>query len=366
MERNKIIIRTSILAIAVNVILILFKMAAGLLSHSIAIILDAVNNMGDALSSIITIIGTKLAGRAPDKKHPYGYGRIEYLTSGLISVIVIFAGVTSIRESVGNIIHPQAASYTWVTLVIIAAAVAAKFFCGTYVKKVGERVSAQSLKASGSDALFDSFLSLATLLAAAANMMWNISLEGILGFAISIIIVKAGMEMLLETLNSIIGVRTDQELSSRIKETVNSFEQVKGAYDLTIHNYGPSELIGSIHIEVNDTMTAQEIHGLTRCITEKIYNDFGIIMTVGIYASNTLDERVMHIKAYLEQTVSRYPEILEMHGFYAEPDRRQAAFDLVIDFKADASAVMQEVSKHMQERFPDYRFNIVLDSDYSD
>ena len=236
MDRSRIIIRTSIVGITVNAVLVLAKMAVGFLSNSIAVILDAVNNLGDALSSLITIIGTRLAGRAPDKKHPYGYGRIEYLTSAVIAVIVLLAGISSLRESADKILHPQTADYTVVTLTVIIMGIAAKLLCGGYVRSVGKKINAQTLVASGSDAFFDAILSVGTLLAAVVSMIWGLSLEGILGLLISVVILKAGVEMLLETLNSIIGTRTDKELTDALKERINSYEQVRGAYDLALHN----------------------------------------------------------------------------------------------------------------------------------
>ena len=157
MERNKKIIQTSVIGIASNLVLILFKMGVGLVAHSIAIILDAINNLGDVLSMVITIIGTKLASKAPDKKHPYGYGRIEYISSILISFIILAAGLISVRESVTKIVNPEPAEYTYVSLIIIAAAVVGKFLSGRYIKSVGEKINAQSLVASGSDAFFGKF-----------------------------------------------------------------------------------------------------------------------------------------------------------------------------------------------------------------
>ena len=366
MERTKTIIRTSITAIAVNVVLVLLKAAAGIMSNSIAIILDAVNNLGDALSSVVTIIGTKLAGRAPDKKHPYGYGRIEYLTSALISVIIMAAGITSFKESVTRTIHPEEANYSTVTLLILAAAVVVKLLSGRYVKAVGKRINAQSLIASGSDAMFDAILSLATLAAAAANILWQLKLEGILGLAISCIIIKAGVELLVDTLNSIIGVRADGELTRALKEKVGAYEEVKGVYDLALHNYGPTQLIGSLHIEVADSVTAQRIHGLTRKITADVYNTFGIILTVGIYASNTTEEKASEIKKRVEEILREYPQVLQMHGFYIEQELQAVSFDLVLDFEADAARIREEILQKLAARYPDHHFDIIIDSDYSD
>jgi len=366
MERAQKIIRTSILGIAVNVVLVIFKAAVGWISGSIAVILDAVNNLSDALSSVITIIGTRLAGKAPDKKHPYGYGRVEYLTSVIIAVIVLFAGVTSLKESVEKIIHPEAASYSAVSLIIIVAAIAAKFFMGRYVKGVGEKINAGALVASGSDALFDAVLSCGTLAAAVISMLWGLSLEGVFGAVISVFILKAGIEMLMETLNSIIGTRAEKELTEALKQKVNSYPQVLGAYDLTLHNYGPSEIIGSVHIEVADDTTARELHRLTRQISTDVFAEFGIVLTVGIYAANDASDQAVEIRRALEEITAGMPEILQVHGFYLDEAQKSATFDLVIDFKADRTAVQQRVQEEISRRYPDYRFVSVLDSDYSD
>ena len=366
MDRNKVIVRTSVVGILVNVVLVAFKAAVGFLAGSISVILDAVNNLGDALSSVITIVGTKLAGRRPDKKHPYGYGRVEYMTSLVVAVIVLLAGVTSLRESVEKILEPSAPSYTVVSLVIIAVGVVVKFLTGRYVKAVGKRINAQSLVASGSDAFFDSFLSLGTLVGAALSLFWGLNLEGWIGLVISIFILKAGVEMLLEPLNAIIGVRADPELTQALRETVNSFPEVRGAYDLTLHNYGPTEIIGSVHIEVPDDMTAREIHRLTREISLRVYREHGIVLTVGVYASNTGGEELSRLRAGLEEVLQAHPEVLQMHGFYVESEQKLITFDLVVDFDADGRRTAEAVCAAMKSRYPDYTFAAILDTDYSD
>ena len=366
MERDRVIIRTSGVGIGVNVLLVLFKMAVGLISGSIAVILDAVNNLSDALSSAITIVGTKLSGKAPDKKHPYGYGRIEYLTAVLVASLVLLAGATSLRESIEKLIHPTTATYSVWSLVIIAVAVVVKFLCGRYVKRVGERIHAQALVASGQDAFFDSILSLGTLLAAAASLLWGLRLEGIVGVIISLIIIKAGIEMLLETLGSIIGERADAELTENLRKRIQEFPGIYGVYDLTLHNYGPTQIIGSVHVEVDDNVTAREIHLLTRQIAMQVAMEYGVILTIGIYARNTSIPELAEIRRSVEELTAAAPEILQMHGFYGIPEEKCVVFDLIVDFKADRNAVRSALSEELQRRFPDYRFDIVLDSDYSD
>ena len=366
MERDKIIIKTSILGIVVNIILVIFKATVGLIANSIAVVLDAVNNLTDALSSVITIVGTKLANKEPDKKHPYGHGRIEYFASVIIIVIVLIAGVTALKESVEKIIHPEEADYSVISLIIITVAVFVKFFFGRYVKKVGKSVNSQSLVASGQDAFMDSILSFTTLVAAIINYIWHLSLEGYLGVIIAIIIIRSAIGMLGETVDSLLGVRADGELSKKIKAKLLTFSEVQGAYDLNLHNYGPSKIIASVHIQVRNDMTAEEIHILTREIEYEIYDEFGIILTIGIYAANDQGE-YGEIKKELANIIKEYKEVLQVHGFYVDKSKSNVFFDLIIDFDAkDREKIKNEIISKLKEKYPEYNYNIILDLDVTD
>lgn len=366
-SREKVIIRVSIQGIFMNLVLVIFKAVVGLMANSIAIILDAVNNLSDAFSQVITIVGTRLSAKAPDKEHPYGYGRIEYLSSVIVAVIVLMAGVTSFKESVEKVIHPSDAEYTKVSLVIIGVAVVVKFVFGSYTKKMGEKVQSQSLIASGTDAFMDSILSLSTFVAAIITMTAKISLEGILGVILSIFILKAGFEILLETLSSIIGDRTDRELSITLKKEICAYEGVNGAYDLVLHDYGPSRSIGSVHIEVNETMTADEIYRLTRKIMADIYRKHKIVMTIGIYATNITNPDVIKIRTDLVKIIKEENDILQMHGFYVEQERKVINFDLVISYSApSASELCERVREKLLRKYPGYQIDINMDHDFSD
>ena len=336
MTRQAKIVKTSIIGIVVNLILVAFKAVIGVLTNSIAITLDAVNNLTDALSSIITIIGAKLAGRAPDKNHPYGYGRIEYFSSVIIAAIVLWAGITALMESWPKIFTPDVTNYTTVSLIIIAVAVVVKFVLGQYVKKVGEDINSQALVASGSDAFFDAILSLSTLIAAIISIFFNISLEGILGVIISFVIIKASIDMLKETLDSMIGARVDSELSKKIKDSIREIPGIYGAYDLSLHNYGPEDMQGSVHVEIDDTLTALEIHKLTREIQTKIFQEFSIALTVGIYARN---DKFKEVRNDLYDIASKYEEVLEIHGFIVLEEQNTVMFDIIVDFDADRNRI---------------------------
>ena len=366
MDRDKKIIKVSILGILVNLVLVAFKAIIGIIVNSIAIILDAVNNLSDALSSIITIIGTKLSAKRPDKKHPYGYGRIEYFSSVIIAVIVLLAGLTSLKESVEKIIHPTVADYSIISLVIIIVAVFVKFFFGRYVKKQGESLNSGSLIASGTDAVSDSVLSLSTFIAAIISIVWKISLEGYLGVIISIIILKSAIEILKDTINDMIGIRADSEITKKLKEKILSYKEVLGVYDVTLHNYGPNKIIATAHIQLEDNTTAKEIHRISRRILIDVYQEHGIILTLGIYASNN-DGEYGEIQSYIKDIVSEYENIIQIHGFYIDEEINNISFDLIFNFDELApDEVVKEISEKIKSKYPKYNYSIIIDTDFSD
>ena len=368
LPREKTIVRTSVIGIAANVFLAAFKAVIGLMSNSIAIVLDAVNNISDAGSSLITIVGTKLAGKEPDKKHPFGYGRIEYLSAMIISVIVLYAGVTSFTESVRRIIRPETPDYSAAGLVIVAVAVAVKILLGRYVKKVGEKVNSDSLINSGKDATLDSVISASTLAAAGVFLIFGVSLEAWLGAIISLVIIKSGVEMLRDTISQILGEKNDPELAGSIKQTVISFPEVRGAYDLVLNNYGPDTWNGSIHIEVPDTCSADELDQLIRSIQTAVYRQHQVILTaIGVYSVNTKDEEIMEARRKVQEIVFSHPHVKQMHGFYLTKDQKAMRFDIVISFDAkDRRAVYEEAVADVQKAFPDYTLRVAMDTDFAE
>ena len=368
-DRDAGIVRTSIVGIATNVLLAAFKAGVGVLSNSIAIVLDAVNNLSDALSSVITIVGTKLADKPADRKHPYGHGRTEYITTIIIASIVTWAGVTSLTESVERIVHPEAASYDALTLGVVAVAVAVKIVLGLFTKKRGERFHSDSLVASGVDALTGSIISASTLVAALVFLLFNVSLEAWLGAVISVYIIKSGVDILREAISHILGERVESELSQGIKHTVESVPGVQGAYDLLLHDYGPDRLSGSVHVEVDEDLTAREIDTLTRSIQLAVMQEHGIILhTVGIYSSNASDGGdVGAIRSLLLKLADAEPYVMQVHGFYADVEAKEVTFDLVVSWDApDRRAVIDAVLERMRREFPAYAFHANLDADMSD
>lgn len=367
-NREKTIVKTSIISICANLMLVGFKATVGLLSNSIAIITDAVNNLSDALSSIITIIGTKLAGKAPDKKHPYGYGRIEYITSLVVSAIVLYAGVTAFIESVKKIIAPEEVDYNVTTIIVLIGGIIIKFVLGLYVKKKGRTIKSDSLVASGADAFNDAILSISVLTSAIVYMIFNVNLEAYVGALVSVFIIKAGIELIKESINNVLGTRIESSLAKSIKKEVLKEKNVKGAFDLVLNDYGPDKYLGSIHIEVEDTLSVADIDKISRRITKQVSQKYGVILhTIGVYSINTKDENIIKAKKEVEEIVFAHKEILQMHGFYLDINDKTLSFDIIIDFKAkNREKIYREIYDSVQEKFKNYKITITLDIDSSD
>ena len=368
MNRENRIVRTSMIGIGANVFLAAFKVMAGLLAHSIAVILDAVNNLSDAMSSLITIIGTKLASRRPDAKHPYGYGRTEYLSATVISVIVLYAGVTAFVESFKKILAPEVPDYSALTLVIITVGVAMKVLLGRYVKKVGEETDSDALVDSGKDALNDAVISASTLAAAVLYMLFHISLEAWLGLLISAVIIKSGVEMLKDTLSRILGERVDGDLSKALKATVCETEGVIGAYDRGLHDDGPDRLLGAIHVEVPDTDTADRLDRMTREIVHRVLEKHHVALAaVGFYARNTKNDEEAEMFENIRRIIMGYDHVVQMHGFYTDAVQKLISFDVVIDFRThDREEIFHRIVAQVEEEYPAYTVQAVLDADISD
>lgn len=368
-EREAAIVRTSAIGIAANVALAAFKAAVGILSNSIAVTLDAVNNLSDAISSIITIVGTKLSNKKADREHPFGHGRIEYITTTVIAAIIMYAGISSLIKSIQGIMDPVTPDYSPLSLVIIAVAVLVKIILGHYVRSVGNRVNSDTLIASGSDALFDATLSTSVLTAALIFIFTKISLEAYVGVVISGFIIKASIELLQGSIKEIIGMRPDAALSTLIYDIVKEDPDAEGVYDLIIHNYGPDRFVGSFHTEVLDTTSAIEIDTMTRRLSTEIYKQTSgkiIIAAIGIYARNTTDNRIVKMRTEVTEMALAHEGVLQVHGFIADIENQFMAFDTVIEFGYDGKQIVHDIIHEVEAAYPDMNVSVLLDRDTSD
>lgn len=367
-KRQKVIIRASIVGIVGNFFLAAFKAFVGILTNSIAIILDAVNNFSDMLSSIVTIVGILLANKAPDRRHPMGHGRYEYLSTAVIAIIIIYIGITAIKESIDKIINPEDVTYNALSITIVAVAVIVKIFIGLYFRKTAKKVDSDSLKASGTDALFDSIISFATIISAVIYLTTGFKTEAYLATIISVLIIRSGLMMLREIFSVIAGERVSPELSKNIKKSVREVPGVKGAFDLMIHDYGAQMIFCSLNIEVEESLTAREIDDISREVRRKVFYGYHIyISSVGIYSINTESEEINKMYRRVKELLSHYDHVIQMHGFHVDEKKREISFDVVLSFDVkNRRAYYLAIKRHLRKTFPKYSINIALDSDYSD
>lgn len=363
-ERENKIVRTSIIGILANLVLVAGKALTGIATNSIAIILDAVNNLSDALSSLITILGVKLAAKHPDRKHPFGYGRVEYLSSLAVSALILYAGIESLTASFDKIIHPVTPVYSNVSLLILAVAVMIKLVLSFYVKKVGRETNSSTLVASGADAFNDAIISLSVFISALLFMATDLSVEAYVGFVIAIMILKSAFEMMRDTLDDILGKSLDKETAHELKAAIRNVDpRIQGAYDLILHNYGPGHYVGSVHIAIPDTMTANEIDALIRKVNATIYENYGIALTgIGIYSINSESDLVTDMFQKIRNIVMGHDGVIQMHGFYVDTKSKKCSLDIVIAWdEDDREALFNHITNDIVTAYRDYDFTVNMD-----
>jgi len=366
-KRTKQIVRVSIVGILANLLLSTFKAIVGFMSGSIAIVVDAANNLSDAASSIITLIGAKFADKEPDHNHPFGHGRVEYLSAMAIGALVLYAGTASLVESIKKIISPITPDYSTAAIIVVSSAIIIKILLASYFLLKGKKLQSQSLKNSGKDAVLDVAIAATTLAAAIIFIMTGYSIEAYLATLISVVIIRSGIGMLREAASSVLGERPDPKLIRTVKHHIQAIGGVYGTHDLVLNNYGPDTHIGSVNIEVDDEMSADEIDALSRRISEEIYKkDRVALSSIGIYARNTKDAWVAAKYDELAACLKQMDNVLEIHGFYIRKEDKKVRFDVVVSFEEkDPSKLYAKVLKETARIFPGYEATVVLDSDYA-
>lgn len=359
-SRSSSIVKTSAVTIFINILLVIFKATVGFFTNSIAVILDAVNNLSDVLSSTVTIIGAKLSEKKADREHPLGHGRGEYLSAMIVALIIIYAGITSLIESIKKLIKPNIVEYSSVSLFIIFFSIIIKILLGLYTKKVGKKLEAQPLIALGIDSLFDAVISTSVLASALIFIIYKISLEAYVGTLISLVIIKSGIGILMESIDEILGKRVDKSLINKIKKTICEDHKITGVYELILHNYGPKKYIGSVHIEVPDTMTADKIDVLERNIVDNILAKYGIFLTgISIYSINTKNPEITEMHLKILKIATSFEGVLQFHAFYVDLDLKTIRFDIILDFSvSDKRKLHKEIKEAVKKIYPDFKIYI--------
>lgn len=364
-SRDGIIATTSGLGIAVNILIAAAKVIVGLLASSIAIVSEGVNNASDALTSVLTLVGTKLARKHPDSKHPFGYGRIEYLTSLVISILILVTGIEMLTSSVKLVFHPEELSISYLSLTIVAVSAVIKFFLGVYTIKMGKKAGSGALEAVGLDCRNDSFVSVVTILSAVVFLVFNRSIDAYAGIFTSLIIVKAGLEVLKDTISELLGRPGEKELATKMYNEILKTDGIIGAADMMLHNYGPDAYSGSVNIEIDHNKTVGEIYQFIHKLQLRIMHEYNVTMVFGIYAVDNDHEYIRELRKRIAQFVSSTEHVSSFHAVYLEPDTNLLYCDLIVDYDLrDWDMLEKHFKDYMKEFYPDKEITLTIETEF--
>ena len=364
-SREGIIAGTSGLGIIVNLLVAAIKVVLGLLASSIAIVSEGVNNASDALTSVLTLVGTKLAGKKPDEKHPFGYGRIEYLTSLIIAILIIVTGVEMLTSAVDLIFHPAEMDISAVALIAVAVSAVIKFFLGVFTIRQGKRADSGALVAVGLDCRNDSFVSVITIASALVFIIFNISVDAYVGVFTSLLILKAGIDVLKDTISELLGRPGEAELAAKLYKEIRDTEGVYNAVDMMLHNYGPEAYSGSVNIEIDHSKTVGEVYQFIHELQLRIMHEYHVTMVFGIYAVDNDHEDAKNARIAVSSFVKEHEHVKSFHAVYFDNKSDKLYCDLIVDYKLkDWDALRKEFTAYMAEHYPDKELELVIETEY--
>ena len=364
-ERNKVIIRTSVTGVVVNVAIAAVKIVAGLLASSIAILSEGVNNAADALTSVLTLVGTKLAGRHPDAKHPFGYGRIEYLTGLVIAAIILVSGFQMLSEAVKHVFNPEPLAISYVSLGVVAVSAVVKFALALYTIARGKAASSEALVGVGLECRGDSYVSVVTIATALLFLFTGISIDAYAGIVMSLVIIKAGVEVGLKTVSELIGGPGEKELAAKIYARVRATPGVVGAADMMLHNYGPGAWSGSVNVEIDHAKSVGEVYAFLHELQLRIMHEEKVTMVFGVYAVDNDHEESKRVREAVLEYVRQQEHVKSFHAIYLEPGTNRIYCDLIVGYGLkDWDALREDFTAYMKDRFPANEIALTIETEF--
>ena len=363
-SREGVVSATSILCVIVNLFVALMKVVVGLLASSIAIVSEGVNNATDALSSILTLVGTKLAAKAPDAKHPFGYGRIEYLTNMVIASFILVGGAEMMLNSIKLIFNPEKLNVSYVSLAVVAISAIIKYFLGVYTIKTGKRVGSQSLEAVGVDCRNDSFVSVVTIISSLVYLLGNISIDAYAGLFTSYLIVKAGYDIMKDTVAELLGQPADEELVKELYKEIRGTEGIINAVDMVLHNYGPDAYTGSCNVELDHKSSVGDVYEFLRPLQIRLLEKNHVAMVFGIYAVDNDSADSKKLRKEIADFVRNNEHIKSYHAIYSDKRINTIYCDLVIDYEVDREAITRQFEAYLKSIYPDKNIQVNIDTEF--
>lgn len=364
-EREGVITAVSALGIAVNLLIAAAKVVLGLLASSIAIVSEGINNASDALTSVLTLVGSRLAGKHPDKKHPFGYGRVEYLTSLVISGLILFTGIEMLISSVRLIFEPLELNISVLALAVVAVSALIKFFLGVFTVNAGRSSDSGALVGVGLDCRNDSFISLFTILSALIFIVFHVSVDAYVGVLMSLLVIKAGFDVLRDTVSELLGRPGDAELAAKLYREIRSTPGILGAVDMMLHNYGPDAYSGSVNVEIDHEKTVGEAYDFLHALQLRIMREYNVTMVFGVYAVDSDHEEVKVIRTHIADFVRGHEHVKSFHAVYLDPGSPRLYCDLIVDYELrDWELLREEFTAFMLERFPDRELVLTIETEF--
>lgn len=364
-EREGVITAVSALGIAVNLLIAAAKVVLGLFASSIAIVSEGVNNASDAMTSVLTLVGSRLAGKHPDAKHPFGYGRVEYLTSLVIAGLILFTGIEMLTSSVRLIFEPSELNVSVPALVVVAVSAVIKFFLGVFTVSAGRRSGSGALVGVGLDCRNDSFISVVTILSAVIFIVYGVSVDAYVGVLMSLLVVKAGFDVLRDTVSEILGRPGDAELAAKLYREIRSTPGILGAVDMMLHNYGPDTYSGSVNVEIDHEKTVGEVYDFLHALQLRIMREYNVTLVFGVYAVDGDHEEVRVIRQRIAEFVRTHEHVKSFHAVYLDPASPRLYCDLIVDYELrDWELLRREFTDCMRESFPERELVLTIETEF--
>lgn len=364
-SRESIIAMTSGLNIVMNLIVASFKVLVGYLASSIAITSEGINNFSDVATSVLTLLGTKLASKHPDENHPFGYGRIEYLTGLVIAVMILVTGIETLKSAVELIFHPAPLSFSALSIAVVAVSCVIKFVMGVYTIKMGKKAESSALEAVGLDCRNDSFVSIVTIISAFVFIFAHISIDAYVGIFTSLLIIKAGVDVLKDTLSEILGRPGEKELAAALYKEIRRTDGIINAADMMLHNYGPDSYSGSVNIEIDHKKTVGEIYQFIHELQLRIMHEYHVTMVFGIYAVNNDEPFMKEIRKNVSVFVKETEHVKSFHAVYVNTETNTLYCDLIVDYDLrDWDGLRQKFMDYIKPLYPDKEIELVIETEY--
>lgn len=363
-KREDKIVHSSFIAILGSLILSIFEIVTGIVSNSSILVLYGIETVSTGIASMVIVVGIKLSSKEPDKKHPLGYGRFEYVADLVVATIIVYIGITALISQIKAIVAgPPLPNYTQEAYVVLVIAMVTKFLFGLHENQVGIKTRSKALIGTAIDSYANALFSFTIILSAIIYERLGIDVENYIGLLISAMIIRNGFGIFMNTLTEILGRRANPLFVKEIKDAIMEFEPVEGVYDCVLHSYGRDRYVGSVHIEIPSSMPILELENLQRRISEKIYSKFGVMLTaVGIYAINYEDYDFMRIYNYLNTIAKHYRDVEEVHGLFFDRENKRISFDIVLDCSVEHKDLMIQAFKaELEEEYRDYTVTIHRD-----